>query len=221
MTQGRGVSSGALWLRCRYYCCWLACWATVPNSWVPIQPSQIFPKFSSNQAFSVGGGLILSGTALLAGVFLKYQRPFWLWLVMVLGFLTFLAATVQPLLFLLDSQRQLPLRQLAQVITQVQRPAEPLVMVGFKKPSLVFYTQQPVKYISSNKGAIRYLGQIVGQSTPTTVLILSQPQRFAAMGLQTGHYQTLGHAGGYQLIRVFLKALPGNVNPGSPVSPSH
>ncbi|MBP0685500.1 hypothetical protein J8J21_20875, partial [Mycobacterium tuberculosis] len=72
-----------------------------------------------------------------------------LWGVNLVGFAAFLIFVAFPFSHLVDLERQLPLRQMAQAVNQVRQPGEELVMLsrGFPKPSLVFYTQQPVTYI--------------------------------------------------------------------------
>jgi len=55
-----------------------------------------------------------------------------------------------------DRVRQLPVRQVADVILREQdrHGAEPLAMVGAMKPSLHFYTDQVVVYEGVSKGAL-------------------------------------------------------------------
>ncbi|GAB1541475.1 glycosyltransferase family 39 protein [Scytonema sp. NUACC21] len=121
----------------------------------------------------------------------------------LLGFLAFLIFVLMPANLLLDQARQLPLRQLSAIITQVEQPGEPLIMVGFKKPSVVFYTQRSVKYFSSSRIVKSRIKEfVITQPQSPTLLILSQPKKFEEMELDANRYQNLGTAGTYQLIRI-------------------
>ncbi len=121
----------------------------------------------------------------------------------LLGFLAFLIFVFMPTGLLIDQARQLPLRELSAIITKVEQPGEPLVMIGFKKPSVVFYTQRTVEYIQLNRDALTEIKKIsVTQPQQPTLLILTQPKKLEAMGLQPNQYQNLGKSGTYQLIRI-------------------
>ena len=157
------------------------------------------------------GGIIWAATAIGAALLLLRRQERWLWSVNLVGFLAFLIFVMQPTLFLFDRELQLPLRQLAAIAVQqrVQQPNEELIMIGFKKPSLVFYTQQPVTYITNPKEVFAYINKkAVSQPQPPSVMILSQPSRLKEAGLQPYQYQDLGNAGAYQLIRVPLIGTP-------------
>ena len=159
----------------------------------------------------VWGGIIWAATAIGAALLLLRRRYPWLWSVNLVGFLAFLLFVMQPTLLLVDRELQLPLRQLAAIAVQqrVQQPNEDLIMIGFKKPSLVFYTQQPVTYIRKPKKVVAYIHKkAVRQPQPPSVLILSQPSQLKEAGLQPYQYQDLGHAGAYQLIRVPFIGIP-------------
>ena len=102
-----------------------------------------------------------------------------------------------PVATIADSQRQLPLRQLAETIQIEQQPDETIAMVGFMKPSLVFYTQEPVLY-TYNPAAKKL--QATGQA-----LVVGHPDEIAtAIGVsQSG--EVLQTAGTYQLARLTFK----------------
>ena len=59
-----------------------------------------------------------------------------------------------PMIGLGDRVRQLPVRQAAATMLRVQKPSEPLAMVGAMKPSLHFYTQQVVVYEGRSDSAL-------------------------------------------------------------------
>lgn len=123
----------------------------------------------------------------------------------LLAFALSLIFVLTPALFLIDQERQLPLRELSAIAVQVQKPGEELVMVGFQKPTVVFYSQRPVNYIKMSAAAGDYVRkEAVNKTQSDSILVLAQPKKFAEMGLQSNSYQTLGKSGAYQLIRVFL-----------------
>lgn len=86
--------------------------------------------------------------ALIAGVglLIKAQKK-WLWSVNLIAFVAFILLSMLPALQLADQVRQQPLREIAAVAVNEQQPNEPLYMIGFMKPSLVFYTRRPVTYL--------------------------------------------------------------------------
>jgi 4-amino-4-deoxy-L-arabinose transferase-like glycosyltransferase len=145
---------------------------------------------------------VLAGTALaIIAVYLK-RRFALVWGVNTLGFLVFLLGVLQPLSFLVDQQRQLPLRQLSTTMRQVQRPQEPLLMVGIRKPTLVFYTHQSVRFISRAISARNYLQTQVMQQPHASMLVLLQRDRLPGLQLQPNQYQLIQQTDGYLLIRV-------------------
>lgn len=86
--------------------------------------------------------------ALIAGAgLLLRRRGRWLWSVNLVAFTIFILLSILPAFQLADQVRQQPLREIAATAIAEQQPGESLYMVGFMKPSLVFYTQQPVTYI--------------------------------------------------------------------------
>jgi 4-amino-4-deoxy-L-arabinose transferase-like glycosyltransferase len=149
------------------------------------------------------GGVIWLFCAISLAVMLL--RHFWHNLIVVnlLAFVAFFVFVLTPALFLMDHERQLPLRELSAIALQVQKPGEELVMIGFKKPSVVFYTRHPVTYIRKSQNAAEYLhNQSAKKTSPSSILFLAQPQKFPEMGLQPTEYVNLGEKGSYQLIRV-------------------
>jgi len=153
---------------------------------------------------------ILTLAAAAATIFILARRITWLWGVNLLAFIAITILALAPLFSLIDGQRQLPLRQLAQTVVEVRLPAEKLIMIGFEKPSLVFYTGQPVKYYLQAIKAVRRMKQMaVREPAPETILILGESKKIAKIGFSDRQYQYLGKAGAYELLRVskheFLK----------------
>jgi hypothetical protein len=112
-----------------------------------ILPCRELPGFVRESGVMVRAAVIW-GTALLAGVgLLMLRRHRWLWSVNLVAFAAFILLSILPAFQLADQIRQEPLRQIAATAIAEQQPEESLYMVGFIKPSLVFYTQAPVTYI--------------------------------------------------------------------------
>jgi hypothetical protein len=119
--------------------------------------------------------------------------------------LAFLIFVLTPAYFLVDQGRQMPLRELSAIARTAEQPGEDLIVVGFKKPSVVFYTQRSVTYIRPTKEVMAHIEKLAARKAhPFTVLILVQQRKLDNLGLQPPQYKNLGKAGAYQLIRVFL-----------------
>lgn len=164
------------------------------DPWMPNLGAQI-----QQAKLPIVGGVLWGVTAIVAiGLWLWRSR--WLWLANLLGFLAFLILVIHPMVLIADVERQLPLRQLAEVVVQTKQPTEDVLMLGFKKPSLVFYTRQHVTYLNQPAKVTRYL-----QSQPsdrTGALVIAGAKPLQQSGLQPSQYQEISHAGVYRLIRV-------------------
>jgi 4-amino-4-deoxy-L-arabinose transferase-like glycosyltransferase len=163
-----------------------------------------FAEFLKKSNLTVIGGVIW----LVCGLILAFLvvRRYWLSIlgVNLAGFILFLLIVITPTLFLLDEQRQLPLRQLSAIALQNQRLQEELIMVGFKKPTVVFYTRRPVRYIRTTPGGKDYLKAFREKTTnqSPSLLLITQSPRLADMELQPQDYSSLGKRGIYELVRL-------------------
>ncbi|MCF4966232.1 ArnT family glycosyltransferase [Nostoc sp. CMAA1605] len=126
----------------------------------------------------------------------------------LLGFAAFLIIVLMPALFLMDQERQLPLRNLSAAVVQFQQPKEEIIMVGFKKPSVVFYSHKPMKFIKLTKDATEYIKDIANKSNiPPSMLLLTEKRNFFKMDLQPETYENLAIKGAYQLTRINFKKM--------------
>ncbi|MBW4634498.1 MAG: glycosyltransferase family 39 protein [Iphinoe sp. HA4291-MV1] len=165
-----------------------------------------FRQLLQQSGLSVVGGAVWLICAILLAALLVRRRYQPMLMVNVLGFAAFLVFVLTPCLFLMDQERQLPLRELSAIAVQAQKPSEELVMVGFKKPTVVFYTHRHVTYVKMSSVAAQYIqGKAAKKAQPPSVLILAQPKKFPEMGLNPTDYENLGTNGAYQLIRVPFK----------------
>lgn len=151
----------------------------------------------------ITGGIIWAMAAGAGTFVLLNRKKRWLWTINLVGFLAFLIFAMMPAFFLMDRYRQMPLRQLAQTVIQIKQPGEELVMIGFEKPSLVFYTRQPVHFFRRAKSGVNYIKNLPeSEAESTSVLMVGYPSKFEEGGLQPNQYTVLDKAGAYQLVRI-------------------
>jgi 4-amino-4-deoxy-L-arabinose transferase-like glycosyltransferase len=158
-----------------------------------------------NQANLSPIGTVIWGTSAIAGIVLLLRRQLHgIWFVTFLGFAAFLMFVTLPAFAIVDTERQLPLRQISQSVVQVQVPGEELVEMasGFDKSSLVFYTQRPVTYIPDVAKALPYLQEATQKSRSQSVLVVATRKSLIKAGLAPNQYQEIANFGIYQLLRV-------------------
>ncbi|MFK0729827.1 MAG: ArnT family glycosyltransferase [Gloeotrichia echinulata HAB0833] len=154
-----------------------------------------------------GGFIWLLGALIIAALIMSHRWHFVIG-VNLLGFAAFLAISLMPSVYFMDQERQLPLRELSAIAVQVQQPNEEFVMVGFKKPTVVFYTHKLVKYIHAPQEAVDHIhNQTTKQILPTSLLVLAEQDKFVEMGLQPDEYKHIATKGAYYLFRVPIKKI--------------
>lgn len=151
---------------------------------------------------------IVWGIATVVGlVLLGRPRSWrWLWLPNLLGFIGFISLIGWPASQLMDTYRQRPLRQLSTTVMQVRKPQEELFVLGFIRPSVVYYSQHPVKFFYDIPPAVTYLRETSANSANPnpmpTVLLMLENRLMQNLGLSPQDYQDFGVRGGYRLIRM-------------------
>lgn len=170
----------------------------------PAMPN--LPEAVRQSHLLVIGSSIFFTAAAAIGVLLLLRQAQWVWLVNGLGISLFFVLAAMPGLFLIDAQRQLPLRELAATILQVREANEPIVMVGYRKPSLVFYTQHEVKYLESPEVPRYVRRRAREEKQKPTALVLGYPRQIRQMNLPPEQYQQIDQSGVYELVRVNLRA---------------
>jgi 4-amino-4-deoxy-L-arabinose transferase-like glycosyltransferase len=160
-----------------------------------------FPQAIKQSGLLIAGGAIWIIAAGAIGLLLWKRQERWILTTNLIGFVAFIIFGLTPAYNLVDIHRQLPLRQLAQIAVQQKQPGEEFMMIGFWKPSLVFYTRGPVTYYRSTRGAVIYIRESKNPPTPD-VLVLGYPKKFEEAGLQPDEYQLIDSRGAYQLARV-------------------
>lgn len=173
---------------------WLKTEATMPNL-----------GWRISQAGVSNFGAIVWGVSAIAGIVLLLRRQIHLlWGVKFFGFVAFLMFVIMPASFILDAERQLPLRQISQSIVQVRTSAEEVIMIPetFEKPTLVFYTKRPVTFLRSASEAVPRIQKKNKQFNPKSVLLIGSSKSLKEAGLQPKQYKLITKAGIYQLVRV-------------------
>jgi len=165
----------------------------------PAMPN--FPQAIQESGLLIVGGAIWITTAVAIALLLWKRQQRWILVANLIGLVAFIIFGLTPAYKVVDINRQLPLRQLAQVAVQQKLPGEELMMVGFWKPSLVFYTQGQVTYYRAVQKAIDYIKESKNPTSPS-ILVLGYPEKFEQLGLQPNQYQLVDSRGAYQLARV-------------------
>jgi 4-amino-4-deoxy-L-arabinose transferase-like glycosyltransferase len=171
----------------------------------PAMPN--FPKVMQDSGLLLWGTGICGGTALLLILVQWQQRSQWIWVAQCLGMLLFITCFLLPGYALADGQRQEPLRQIAAAAIVNRGPEEAMIMVGFEKPSLVYYTHRPIAYFRRARSALRYVQAIAPTYKPKTLLVVAYPDRLNQLGLNPDDYVMLHRSGAYGLIRVGVQQL--------------
>ncbi|MFY0609547.1 MAG: glycosyltransferase family 39 protein [Candidatus Atelocyanobacterium thalassa] len=173
----------------------------------PVMPE--LENFLLRSHLLVKGGIIWSFSAFFA-LLLVWIRNYrsWLWVANLLGFLGFFSWICLPVAQLVDSQRHLPLREIANLIKTEREANERLVFLGFMRPSLVFYTQGVVDSITEsdidNGFAIKYFQQINSQEN---ILIVSEKKYLDKLHLAKSDYTLMQQESVYKLIRIKKKII--------------
>ncbi|MEH2283276.1 MAG: glycosyltransferase family 39 protein [Nostoc sp.] len=153
----------------------------------------------------IAGVIWLVCAVLVAGLLLSRR---WNYIISInlIGFVAFVIFALTPASFFIDRERQLPLRELSAVILEAKQPNEELIMLGFKKPSVVFYSQIHVNYLRFPQEAIEHIqNQAAKGLQPPSLLLLAEQKKFLQMDLQPDDYKSLSTKGAYNLVRVPFK----------------
>lgn len=184
-----------------------------PN-WIGNEPEMpTLVEVVRQSGITVWGSIIWVIIAISEILLLVRRQGHWIWSVQLVGFVAFLLMTLLPAMSIIDAQRQLPLRQLAQTIIQVQEPGEPVLMVGYRKPSLVFYTERPITFVSAPGDVPQQLKKISRRlSRPRakvrSLLLLGRPTKLREAGITPNQYETLAEAGVFRLGRMKFSPNP-------------
>jgi 4-amino-4-deoxy-L-arabinose transferase-like glycosyltransferase len=148
-------------------------------------------------------------TVAIVGLILavRYQLR-WFWAANLIGFAAFIWFFITPAITVIDSVRQLPLRQIAQATIEEKRPNEPIVMAtdAFEKPSLVFYTREPITFINRARMIQPYLKQLGKEGKTNSIALITTPTALRDSGMKPNQYRFLQQYSDYQLVRVPIRS---------------
>ncbi|MEH1966244.1 ArnT family glycosyltransferase [Nostoc sp.] len=165
-----------------------------------------FHELIQQSGLPVIAGVIWLICAVLVGGLLLSRRWNYIISINLIGFVAFVIFVLTPASFFIDRERQLPLRELSAVILEAKQPNEELIMLGFKKPSVVFYSHIHVNYLRFPQEAIEHIqNQAAKGLQPPSLLLLAEQKKFLQMDLQPDDYKSLSTKGAYNLVRVPFK----------------
>jgi 4-amino-4-deoxy-L-arabinose transferase-like glycosyltransferase len=182
--------------------------AVLVPRWIEQDPS--YPAFadalrSSGLPWLLGLPLLLGAIGLLIVLLRGAEGLDWLWLPNA-GWLVGVLVLVLPVLVpLVDRERQLPIRALARLAAEQGRADEPLLVVGYKRYSVVFYSRRPVLFVNSARKAIRALDQPARSAG--SVLLFGSDAELLEFGLGPGDGTPLGRRDAHRLVRLPVQQL--------------
>ncbi|TAF57475.1 MAG: glycosyltransferase family 39 protein [Oscillatoriales cyanobacterium] len=188
---GHGTSV-VLWLG------WTIALWTIPlwYTYDPAVPKINQQLIASGVCQSVG---IASALITLALVIVFVCRRSWIGSAQVIGFCCFTILSFHPLLNEIDRLRQLPLRDIASQIQQVRQSDEPIALLGFEKPSLVFYLQDHVTFLDRVSTTRAWIDCL---SPNTSALLITDEKRQDELELPPDRLTLLGEHQRYRLLRI-------------------
>ena len=160
------------------------------------------PQLVRQSGVVVYASIIWAVAAIASVGLIALRRTHWLWGVNLMSFIAFLTLTIMPIFQMADTVRHLPLRQIAEKIAVEQAAGEDLIMTGFKKPSLVFYSRRPVVYLHSAEEVENYLKSTGRLVAANSLLLVGQPSEIDAVDLDYQQSEILFNQGAYQLVRI-------------------
>ena len=187
----------------------MAAAAVLAPRWLDQDPS--YPDFAaaisgSGLPLLLAAPLLVAAIALLALLLRRSPGSLrWLWVPDAAGLAAALALLVPVLVPLIDRERQLPIRELARLAAEQARPDEPLLVAGYKRYSVVFYSGRPVLFVSSPRRARRALASAAAQ--PASVLLLGSDAELLEFGIGPGDGTPLGRRDAHRLLRLPTRSL--------------
>lgn len=175
-------------------------------SWIGLDPmAPQLKEALQASGLPVAGMWFWLASAIAVGVCIWLRQEWWAWSVNTTALLLAVVMLLTPAKEIYDQQRQLPLRQLSMVVNQLRRPNEELIMIGDTKPSVVFYTQNRVKYLWAAQQVLPHLGETMRvELGRESALIIATRDNLRATGLKGRNWDTLGRGGPYRLVRVSI-----------------
>jgi 4-amino-4-deoxy-L-arabinose transferase-like glycosyltransferase len=198
--------------------------AALAPGWIGGDPS--FPRFAeviraSPLPLLLALPLALAAVALTVALLRSKGQPgalAWLWLPNAAAFAAVLALVVPALTPLLDQERLLPIRTLARLAGREAKQGEPLLVVGYKRYSVVYYSGRPVLFVSSPDEALKALsdreaGRRSHAGSGSSVLLLGSDPELLEFGVGPGDSALLARRDAHRLVRLPMDRLHQLVGP--------
>lgn len=177
----------------------LAIAALYSPNWMGDDPAMPdLPEQVRASGIMVWAGVIWGGAAIVGVGLWITRRLRWLWAVNLVAFTGFILFSILPAYQLADEVRQAPLRDIAAEILTVREGNEPLYMVGFMKPSLVFYTQTTVTYVQKPE----QFPEAMATETAPSLLLVGTPGELDALDWPEADLSPLLTTPTYELVRL-------------------
>ena len=186
--------------------------------WIPLIDDPEMPTLPAELLSSrlVLRAAVCFSTAVVLGLWMISRKASGRLLAVQGPLVVFQLIALIPMIGLGDRVRQLPVRKAAATMLRVQKPSEPLAMVGAMKPSMHFYTQQVVVYEGRSDSALVNLSDRLSherrrgwvgypihanEGSPTVLIVIDSGtlERSHWKGLDL---QVLGQFGVYQVVRL-------------------
>ena len=182
--------------------------AVLAPRWIDQDPA--YPTFadalrSSGLPWLLGLPLLFGAVCLVVVLLRGAPAWRWLWLPNAAWLAAVLSLVLPVLVPLVDRERQLPIRALARLAADQGQPQEPLLVVGYKRYSVVFYSGRPVLFVSSPQEALEALR--TSGSTSGTVLLLASDHELLDFGLGPGDATPLAQRDAHRLMRLSVQRM--------------
>ncbi|MGV0024310.1 ArnT family glycosyltransferase [Phormidesmis priestleyi] len=148
------------------------------------------------------GLLIWLGGAIVGTILILQHKIQRFWSVHLVTYAAFILLFVTPVFGVIDIERQLPLRKVAETVVQIRQADEPIVMAtnSFEKPSLVFYTREPIVFLNRARKLPPYLEEL-RQKKLRSILVITTSSTLQEAKIPRQQYEMLEQVGVYQIIR--------------------
>lgn len=210
-TERHSVAEFGFWLTCAISIAMLfnlSMLSVISPAWMGDDPSMPgLPDLVQKAGTMAMGGVIWGMAAIVAIGIVILRRGRWLWAVNLAAFSAFTLFSILPTYQLADRVRQQPLRQIAEAAIAEQQANQPLYMVGFMKPTLVFYTQKPVTYVERPTDLVETMTKAEHSGD---VLVVGTAPEIQAIQWPADQKTNLVTTNTYLLTR--LSALSSNIN---------
>lgn len=187
--------------------------AVLAPRWIGGDPS--FPGFAQAVAASplplllalpAAAGAIAQAILLLAANRKPDLLPR-LWVADAAAFAAVIGLLLPTLTPLFDRQRLLPVRELALEARRQGSTGEPLLVVGYRRYSVVFYSGRPVRFVGSPREALELLKGAPARQAAGTLLLLGSDPELLDFGIGPGDATLLARRDSHRLVRLPLTTL--------------